>query len=158
MTRIGSHDLILACRALYAAMDRLDHAAATIVGVSRNDLRALNLLEHGPVSPRTLRRELSLTSGSVTTLIDRLERKGLARRTRDPSDRRGVLVEPTPKVFEKLAPLYSGFAQRLQETADEYGPDELADAARHIRDVCAACENALAQQDLSKDPSSDEPS
>jgi DNA-binding MarR family transcriptional regulator len=37
-----------------------------------------------------------LSSGAITNRIDRLEERGLVRRTPDPADRRGVLVELTP--------------------------------------------------------------
>jgi DNA-binding MarR family transcriptional regulator len=38
-----------------------------------------------------------ITSGSVTNRVDGLEDRGLIRRTDDPDDRRGVLVELTPR-------------------------------------------------------------
>lgn len=110
-------DLVTVCRSLYDAIDRLDQAAAETVGVSRNDLRALNLLERGPVAPGFMARELRLSSGAVTALIDRIEAKGLVRRRRDPKDRRGVLVEPTRRMFEELAPLYRGVADYLRALA-----------------------------------------
>ena len=56
----------------------------------------LNALEHGPKKPRDLALALGLTTGAVTSLIDRLERRGLVLRSPDPDDRRGVLVVPTP--------------------------------------------------------------
>jgi DNA-binding MarR family transcriptional regulator len=42
-----------------------------------------------------LSEELHLSSGAMTNRLDRLEAAGLIRRLPDPSDRRGVLVEPT---------------------------------------------------------------
>ena len=136
-------ELIAACRDLYAAIDRLDHAAATRVGISRNDLRALNLMEAGPTTPGTIARELSLTSGAVTSLIDRLEKRGLVLRSRDPDDRRGVRVEPTPAMFEALAPLYRGVAEGLAVLAASYGADEEAQAARHLRDAARTYAEAV---------------
>ena len=43
--------LLLACRALSHAMDLFDEAACRALGIGRSDLRALNLLEHGPFRP-----------------------------------------------------------------------------------------------------------
>ena len=43
---------------------------------------------------------LTLTSGSVTALVDRLERLGWASRDRHPEDRRKVIVTPTQKAWE----------------------------------------------------------
>ena len=53
----------------------------------------------------------------MTALFDRLEKRGLARRTRDTKDRRRVLVEVTPEVRQMAAQLYG--------TPDE-GADALA--------------------------------
>jgi DNA-binding PadR family transcriptional regulator len=53
----------------------------------------------------------------MTALLDRLEKRGLARRTRDMKDRRRVLVEVTPALRQMAAQLYG--------TPDE-GADALA--------------------------------
>jgi len=44
-----------------------------------------------------LARRADLTSGAMTSRLDALEKEGLVRRLRDPSDRRSVLVELTEK-------------------------------------------------------------
>lgn len=49
------------------------------------------------MSAGALGRALMITSGSVTNRVDGLEDRALIRRTDDPDDRRGVLVELTPK-------------------------------------------------------------
>jgi DNA-binding MarR family transcriptional regulator len=134
--------MVAACRALYDAIDRLDAVAAGRVGISRNDLRALNALERGPCRPRDLAAALGLTTGSVTSLIDRLETRGLVRRAPDPGDRRGVLVVPTEAMFAVLGPLYRAVAERVADLAVAYGPDEARAAARHVRDVADAYEAA----------------
>jgi len=46
-----------------------------------------------------------LSSGAMTNRIDRLERKGLVVRERNPADRRGVLVVLTNKGFELIQSL-----------------------------------------------------
>jgi DNA-binding MarR family transcriptional regulator len=48
-----------------------------------------------------LARRVELTSGSITSRLDALEKEGLVRRLRDPGDRRSVLVELTAKGREK---------------------------------------------------------
>ena len=45
-----------------------------------------------PITPGRLGEQLNLSSGSVTALIDRLERAGHIRRDRDTVDRRKVLL------------------------------------------------------------------
>ena len=48
-------------------------------------------------SPTSLFNSLLLSSGAMTNRIDRLEQAGLVKRVADPDDRRGVLVQLTPK-------------------------------------------------------------
>jgi DNA-binding MarR family transcriptional regulator len=49
------------------------------------------------MSPTTLFNAMMLSSGAMTNRLDRLEEMGLIRRLPDPDDRRGRLVELTPK-------------------------------------------------------------
>ena len=46
-------------------------------------------------TPGELAAKLELSSGAMTNRIDRMERAGLVRRGPDPTDRRGVRIEPT---------------------------------------------------------------
>jgi DNA-binding MarR family transcriptional regulator len=59
-------------------------------------LTSLSLRKEGKLSsPGALARDLELSSGAVTSRLDRLESLGFVRRLPDPGDRRGVLVELT---------------------------------------------------------------
>ena len=61
-------------------------------------LTSLSLRKPGKLSsPGALARDLELSSGAVTSRLDRLETLGFLRRLPDPGDRRGVLVELTPE-------------------------------------------------------------
>ena len=48
-------------------------------------------------SPGDLAADLELSSGAMTSRLDRLEQSGLVRRLPDPGDRRGIVVELTDK-------------------------------------------------------------
>ena len=48
-------------------------------------------------SPGELAADMELSSGAMTSRLDRLEEAGYIRRLRDPDDRRGVVVELTPE-------------------------------------------------------------
>ncbi|MEA5392157.1 MarR family transcriptional regulator [Cyanobium gracile UHCC 0139] len=74
-------------RALYGAMDRFDAHTAAALAIDRTAVRAINLMEHGPVSPGQIAAALGLTSGAVTALLQRLEQAGHIRRV-DTSDGR----------------------------------------------------------------------
>jgi DNA-binding MarR family transcriptional regulator len=85
---------------LQAAIDAADQAVADHLGVNRTDLRSLELLvRHGPMTAGRLATELGLTPGSVTTLIDRLERAGYAERERDRRNRSRVYVTPSNRLW-----------------------------------------------------------
>jgi DNA-binding MarR family transcriptional regulator len=60
----------------------------------------LALRRQGPphqLTPTDLRRATLLTSGAMTTRLDRLEEDGLVRRTPDPADRRSFQVSLTER-------------------------------------------------------------
>ncbi|MEM6794141.1 MAG: MarR family transcriptional regulator [Acidobacteriota bacterium] len=138
-----AYGLVTACRRLHAAIDQLDAKAASLVGISRNDLRCLNRLEHRPQTPKELAHHLGLTSGSVTALLDRLEHRGLVRRSPHPKDRRAVLVNIEPKVFEDLAAVYRPFGEALVELTRGLSKEDAAAAVKHLDSVSAACESVV---------------
>jgi DNA-binding MarR family transcriptional regulator len=89
------------------ATDVIDEAAARVLGLNRTDLRCLGILLRGaPASAGTLARATGLTRGAMTTVLDRLERAGYARRTPHPGDRRSVRVEATPAVLVRVEAIW----------------------------------------------------
>jgi DNA-binding MarR family transcriptional regulator len=68
-------------------------AAAARHGLGITDMKALGaLLREGPMTAGQLARRLSLTTGAVTSVIDRLARQDLVTRQPDARDRRKVIV------------------------------------------------------------------
>lgn len=68
-------------------------------GLAFTEYSVLRLLQAAPqrrLPPSQLAEEIICTTGSMTKLVDRLERAGLVERQPDPKDRRGVLVKITP--------------------------------------------------------------
>lgn len=65
--------------------------------LSRAGREALAVLEGAgePLSPTTIAQRLIVTTASVTSLLDTLERRGLVERRPDPADRRRLLVAIT---------------------------------------------------------------
>jgi DNA-binding MarR family transcriptional regulator len=69
-------------------------------GVAFSEYSVLRLLQGAPsrrLPPSLLAKEIVCTTGSMTKLVDRLERDGLVERVPDSTDRRGVLVQITQK-------------------------------------------------------------
>src|SRR6266851_7538673 len=75
------------------------HAERSIVSLDMciSDFAVLEMLLHkGPQSVGDIGRRVDLTSGSITTAIDRLEKRGLVARAAHASDRRARVVHLTP--------------------------------------------------------------
>lgn len=87
--------LAVSLRRVNGEINRLTDAFATAQGLHATDVSALAAVldAEQPVTPGMLRTRLGLTSGAVTACLDRLERAGHIRRTRDETDRRVVRVE-----------------------------------------------------------------
>lgn len=113
----GANQLVARCRVLWEAMERFDAAASRALGVGRTDLRALNLLEDGPLTAGEIGGRLGLTSGSVTALIDRLERAGHISRGHPAGDRRRVTVELMPDTHASFAAVYAPLGARVAAAA-----------------------------------------
>jgi MarR family 2-MHQ and catechol resistance regulon transcriptional repressor len=92
----GVHVWLVLAKAAHALAARAGRSIAGL-GMCASDFGALETLLHkGPLPVNTLGRKLLLTSGSITTAIDRLERRGLVVRRNDPADRRARVVHLTP--------------------------------------------------------------
>ncbi len=65
-------------------------------GLGPSDFGVLEVLHHkGPLPVNGIGQKVLLSSGSITPAVDRLEARGLVRRTPDPGDRRVRRVELT---------------------------------------------------------------
>ncbi|WP_019629902.1 MarR family transcriptional regulator [Actinomadura atramentaria] len=121
---------------------QLQQAVAARAGLTVTDAQCAVLLDlDGPKTPGELARAVGVsTGGAITTVIDRLEDAGLARRTPDPGDRRRVRVEPVPGALARLA----GFAAPAHRAVAAATPPDLAAALLGwARDLNAALPAAI---------------
>jgi DNA-binding MarR family transcriptional regulator len=110
-------ELLAVFRAHEAANDAFDELAARKLGLNRTDVRCMGIVENeGPMTAGRLAELSGLTTAAVTSILDRLERAGYARRTRAEEDRRQVIVELTPLVAERAGPIWGP----LGEEANAY--------------------------------------
>ena len=106
----------------------LFHAAiAARAGLAPSDIKTLDLLLRlGPLTAGELAEQTGLATPSITSLIDRLEKKGLARRVRDPKDRRRVIVEAAEEeALKSLPPLFGGIQSAFQDLLERYSDGQL---------------------------------
>jgi DNA-binding MarR family transcriptional regulator len=101
-------------------------AVAERLGMNSTDLECLDHILRGPVTAGRLAEVTGLTTGAITGVIDRLERVGLARRERDPDDRRKILVRVLPAVGERVAPQFAPMERAAMAVLASYRDDQLA--------------------------------
>jgi DNA-binding MarR family transcriptional regulator len=118
-----------------SAVDDTDRETARILKVNRTDLRCLELLLNSDgLSPRELGRRLGLTTGSVTAMLDRLERMDLLTRSPHAADRRKSVVSITEhgagRCYGLVAPLV---AEGNAVLAKEFDVEQLRLVMRGLR-------------------------
>jgi DNA-binding MarR family transcriptional regulator len=134
--------VLAACRRLAAAMDRFDEAACRALAVNRSDLRALNLLEHGPLRTTTIGARLGLSKPAVTQLVDRLAAAGYVRRDPDPQDRRATLVALEPATFAAFARVYAPLGHGVVAATEPLGARRRAATAKALELIAGAFDDA----------------
>jgi DNA-binding MarR family transcriptional regulator len=123
----------------------LDEAAAEYFGFNTTDGRAIDLIDQaGRITAGDLARELRLSTGAVTAIVDRLERAGYARRVADPDDRRRVLIEITPSAQRMGAEIY-GAPEEALAWADDFSDADLDVILRFQEQSKAWLEDRLAR-------------
>lgn len=108
-------------------------AAAAHYGLGVSDMKALGVLvREGRATAGRLAEELHLTTGAVTGVIDRLTRRGVARRTPDPDDRRKVLVEPDLAALAEGENVYLAISRAFDELHAGYRQQDLEFLADYL--------------------------
>lgn len=106
---------------------RVDQLAAVRFGLNGTDQRALEIVSRtGPLTAKQLAQALGMTTGGVTTVIDRLERAGYARRRHDASDRRRVLIEATERTRRVEGEMFGELIRDNAKLVGSYSERELA--------------------------------
>jgi DNA-binding MarR family transcriptional regulator len=112
--------------------DAFDDAVADRMGLNRTDLRCLDWLFEGPRTAGQLAAAVGLSSAATTTLLDRLEGRGLVRRTPDRADRRKVLVEMTELGRQQAGAFYGPLAEEGGRMLEQYSDAQLAAMRDHL--------------------------
>jgi DNA-binding MarR family transcriptional regulator len=77
-----------------------------------------------------------LTSGAITGMIDRFEKKGLVQRKPCPDDRRKVIIVPDKaKIVDLLSPLYKSHQAKIDKVISMYTEDEIKPIERFLTDL-----------------------
>ena len=106
--------------------DAYDEAVATALGLNRTDFRCLDILStEGTLTAGRLAELMGLTSGAMTSVLDRLENAGYTRRVRDTEDRRRVHVELTQAMHERAWRFYEPLMTMSTKLYGRYSEEQL---------------------------------
>ena len=97
------------------------------IGVSHTDLKSAEILNEtgGPITAGELSKITGLSTGSVTALINRLEKSGYVKRERDQLDGRKVMIVPIPERQEQIKSHYQSLSMATKELCSAYNEQEL---------------------------------
>ena len=128
------HELIAAYRANSSQDNTFDALAAERLGISPTDLRCLDIIQgRDGLTAGELASASGLTTGAVTAVIDRLEHAGYARRARDESDRRKVIVEVTDRHYKEADRIWGPLMEEWQRVlTSRFTAAELATIAEFL--------------------------
>ena len=103
----------------YHSLRAVDARSISASGLGLTDFAVLEMLLHkGPLPVNTIGRKIMLTSGSITTAIDRLEKKRYVHRQRCPKDRRVTFVQltaPGRRLIERSFKVHSAELEKAFE-------------------------------------------
>ena len=126
--------------------DRMRAALADEAGINATDLDPLEHLEvDGPLTQRQLAERLSLTSGAITMLVDRLEASGWVRRLPHPSDRRSTLVELSRQALARTPAGLVAYHARIRAIAAKVGAGHRAAVRDFLQEAAEAASHAAGE-------------
>lgn len=107
---------------------QMHETIARKLGFSATDHKYLSFfLVKGKLTAGELAELSGLTTGGVTGLIDRFEKKKLVKRQYDDSDRRKVFIIPNnEKIITLFEPFYKGFQDETDEIIKAFSTNEIA--------------------------------
>src|SRR6184192_261131 len=114
----GTHLWLVMMKA-HRTLARLATRSIESADVGLSDFAVLEMLLHkGPQPVNEIGRRVELTSGAITTAVDRLESRGLVTREADPSDRRARIVRLTAAGEEQAARIFADHKAAMDRAAN----------------------------------------
>lgn len=128
-------NLVRTCDAFLTEVQR---RRKRIVDLSASAFQALAVLEgaDGPLAPHVIAERLLVSSASMTSLLDTLQRRGLVRREAHPTDRRKVLITMTDEardIVDQMLPVVHGTATEAMADLTDREREQVIGALAMIR-------------------------
>lgn len=128
--------------------DALISGVARRYGLSHAALNALAVIEGaaGPLPAGEITAQMHISTATMTSVLDTLERRGYVRRQPDPADRRRVLVDITPDaqaLLDQVLPAVQQLVTATMGSLDDRALQALLDALAVANDTLDAAPRDL---------------
>ena len=124
MDTSGVHFWLVIWRAYDALRQKAEEHIESL-GICLSDFAVLEALRtKGPTPVNRIGATVRLTSGSITTAVDRLERRGLVERRNDPEDRRSRVVHLTEAGQRMICCAYTDHQKAMERATAALTPAE----------------------------------
>lgn len=116
-------------------------------GLSGTDHKYLGfLIQKGQMTAGELAVLCGLTTGAITGMIDRFEKKGLVQRRSFPDDRRKVIIVPDKaKIMDLLSPLYKSHQAKIDKLISTYTEAELKPIEGFLTNIISIMNDTAAE-------------
>ena len=122
----GTHLWLVMMKA-HRTLARLATRSIESSAVGLSDFAVMEMLLHkGPQPVNEIGRRIELTSGAITTAVDRLESRGLVTREAHQSDRRARIVRLTARGKEQAVKVFAGHKTAMDLAASGLSKTERA--------------------------------
>ncbi len=127
----------------HRAMEKRSLESIGGTGMCFTDFAVLEALLHkGPLAVNQIGPKVGLTSGSTTTAVDRLERRGLVRREADPEDRRSRIVQLTSGGKSLIARVFARHSADIEQVTSRLTAGEREQLVGLLKKLGMAAEEA----------------
>lgn len=106
----------------------LHQAIAQSAGLNATDTKCIDLIlrhEEGHVTAGWLSQQSGLTTGAITHILDRLEKRRYIRRVRDTHDRRRVFIAVNRASLKPLKPKYEAIGNAYMAMLEQFSDNDL---------------------------------
>ena len=142
----GTHLWLVLMKA-HRTLQRLATRSIESSEAGLSDFAVMEMLLHkGPQPVNEIGRRVELTSGAITTAVDRLESRGLVTREAHPSDRRARIVRLTAAGEERAARIFAGHKAAMDLAASKLSRTERSTLIRLLKKLGTSAGDSAALQ------------
>ncbi|CAB5132673.1 Transcriptional regulator, MarR family [Olavius algarvensis associated proteobacterium Delta 3] len=129
----GSHIRLVLWKSA-KAVEKLDRGSIAQTGLNLSDFAIMEVLLHkGPMTINRIGEKVLLTSGSMTTAVNRLQNSGLVERIQDPADGRCFFVHLTKTGRHVIRDAFENHRNRLESVAEILTEEERSELVRLLK-------------------------